>query len=234
MGDAHWFPKRLVSVWDNSGMEDAVIQLKTDQEFSMVNIKPAVQEARERETIPINSVVGESECNGWVENAIIRVQEKTRAIRHQIEANIKQKLHIDSPIMIWLVRWAAELISKYNPGEDGRTPYERIRHEKCAVALLFFGETVLYLQMKIVRRSKGDTAKREGVWLGTIERTEEAILGTERGVIKCRTVSRLPESSRWNANNVLRMRGVPWEPVSGRIGFQIPVDIDDHGETIDL
>ena len=71
-----------------------------------------------------NSPVGESECNGRVENAIRRVQEKVRVLKHKIESNTKQKLHSDSPIMPWLVRWAAEFISKYAPGEDGRTAFD--------------------------------------------------------------------------------------------------------------
>ena len=68
-------PKRLVSDWDNNGMKDAVIQLKTDQEPAIVTLQAAVQEVRKREVIPVNSPVGESECNGRVENAIRRVQE---------------------------------------------------------------------------------------------------------------------------------------------------------------
>ena len=49
MGGAHWLPKRFVSDWDNNGMKNVVIQLKSDQEPSIVNIQSAVQEARERE-----------------------------------------------------------------------------------------------------------------------------------------------------------------------------------------
>ena len=109
----------------------------------------------------INSPVGESECNGRVENAVRRVQEKIRVLRHQLERNIKEPLHNNSPIMAWFVRWATEIISKYAPGDDGRTPFERIMHEKCIVPLVPFGEIVLYLPPKTVRRNKGDVAKRE-------------------------------------------------------------------------
>lgn len=30
------------------------------------------------------------------------------------------------------------------------------------------------------------------------------------------------------------MRGVPWEPVFGRSSKQIPVDVEDHGETTEV
>ena len=86
---------------------------------------------------------------------------------------------------------------------------------------------------KTVRGNKGDVAKREGVWLGTIERIEDAIIGTPNGVTKCRTVTRLLENQRWNADNVSKMRGVPLEPIFGRGNSLIPVDVEDHGETIE-
>ena len=102
------------------------------------------------------------------------------------------------------------------------------------VPLVPFGEKVLYLPLKIVRRDKGDVAKREGGWLGVIERIEEIIIGTMNGVVKCRIVTRLFESQRWDADIVTKMKGVPWEPVAGRICLQIPMDVEDHGETIEL
>lgn len=147
MGGAHWLPKNLVNDWDNNGLRDAIIQLKIDQEPSIVTLQAAIQEIRERGVIPTNSLVGESECNGRLENSIRRVQEKVRVLRNQIELNIKQRVSNDSNIMPWFVRWAAEIISKYVPGEDGRTPYERIRQEKCMVPLVPFDETVLYVPL---------------------------------------------------------------------------------------
>ena len=93
--------------------------------------------------------------------------------------------------MAWMARWAAELLSKYAPGDDGRIPYERIRKESCQVPLVPFGETVMFLPMKTATSSKGEPARRAGVWLGIIERTEEVIIGTREGVTKCRIVCRL-------------------------------------------
>lgn len=65
--------------------------------------------------IPINSPVGESESIGRVENAIRRVQEKIRVLMHQVEQGIGQKVPDEAPIMAWMIRWAAEFISKYPP-----------------------------------------------------------------------------------------------------------------------
>ena len=64
--------------------------------------------------------------------------------------------------------------------------------------LVPFGESVFYLPLKIVKRDKGDVAQRPGIWLGVIARTQETLIGTDVGVVKCRTVTRLPDNERWN------------------------------------
>ena len=134
--------------------------------------------------------------------------------------------------MAWLVRWAAELLSKYSCGDDGKSPHERIHGERCTTPLVPFGKSVLYLPMKIVRRDKGDTAKKPGIWLGIIARTQEVLIGTEVGVAKCRIVTRLPDNEKWNAKQVMRMRGELWEPIHGKTDRRIPVAIDPQGDGV--
>ena len=68
----------------------------------------------------------------------------------------------------------------------GKTPYERIRKEDCVTPLAPFGETIMYLPLKTVHRNKGIPAKRIGTWLGINERIDETLVGTKRGVVKCR------------------------------------------------
>ena len=135
-GKAEWVPKRIIRDLSNIGMQNARIQIKIDQEPAMINIQTALQELQADRIIPLNSPVGESESNGRVENPIRRVQEKIRAIRHHVEININCQILEEAPITAWLIRWSAELISKYAVGEDGRTPYERLRKEDCVTPLV--------------------------------------------------------------------------------------------------
>ena len=230
--EAGWLPARVIQDWNDCGFKDVRIQLKTDQEPSMVKLQTAIQDLRPKDIIPVNSPVGESESNGRVENAIRRVQEKTRVLRHQLEHNMKRRLPDISPIIAWMVRWAAELLSKYSCGDDGRSLHERLHGEKCATPLVPFGDTALYLPMKTVRRNKGDTAKRPGVWLGILTRTQEVLIGTRYGIIKCRAVTRMAESDRWNAEEIINVKGTPWEPVPGRTDRRVPVGIDERGNGV--
>ena len=132
---AHWLPRRIIQDLDNNGMKDEKIQLKSDQEPSIVNVHTMVQELRPGMVIPTGNPVGESQSNGRVENAIKRVQEKTRTLRHQVEHGIGCKIPEASPIISWMVRRAAGLLSKYSPGDDGTTLFERIIQESCVVPL---------------------------------------------------------------------------------------------------
>ena len=72
-----------------------------------------------------------------------------------------------------------------------------------------------------------------GIWLGINERTEEVLVGTSNGVVKCRTVNRMSEDNRWDAKMVTQMRGLPWEPVPGKPGIPVPVGIRDDGTVAD-
>ena len=79
MEDAHWLPEKMIQDLDNSGMMHEKIQMKSDQEPSIISVQRAIQEFRPG-VIPTNSPVGESECNGRVENIIRRIQEKSTGI----------------------------------------------------------------------------------------------------------------------------------------------------------
>ena len=197
MDEAEWLPKKIVMDFNNNGMQDVSWHVKIDQEPAIVTLQAFIQEFCPSGVVPTNSFVGESACYGRAENAIKRVQDKARVLRHLVESCMKRKFLEHSPFMVWVVRWAAEVLSKYAPGIDGGPPYERSREEKCLVPLVPFGERVMHLPFQTVKCSKGVLAKRPGIWFGASERAEETLIGTTRGVVKCRTVSRMPEGEQW-------------------------------------
>ena len=77
-GEAEWVPNRIIKDLDNIGYKDIKIQIKSDQEPAMVAVQEYIRHHRSAPSIPINSPVAESECNGRVENSIRRVKEKIR------------------------------------------------------------------------------------------------------------------------------------------------------------
>lgn len=100
----------------------------------------------------------------------------------------------------WLVRWAGEVLTKYHPGSDGKTPWQRRRGESCNKPIVNIGEKVLYKPVKTaeIQHAKAEPQMEEGIWCGINGRTEEVFIGTTKGVVKCRTIKRAPEKERWD------------------------------------
>lgn len=117
LGGTGWIQKRLAQDIDNAGHEEVKIMIKSDQEISMVALQHEVQRSREAKTIPVNSPVGESECNGRVENTIRRVQDKVRTRNSHIETETGLEIEKMSDLMSWIVRWAGGLVTRYHVGK---------------------------------------------------------------------------------------------------------------------
>merc|ERR1712214_107839 len=142
-----WIQRRIVRDIDNSGHKHVKLKIKSDQEASIVALQHEIQRLRDSRTIPINSPVGESESNGRVENAIRRVQDKTRTLRAQIEGETGLEIGKMEGLMSWLIRWAAELVTKYSVGKDGKTAQERLKGQPSSKPLAQFGEYIMYLPL---------------------------------------------------------------------------------------
>ena len=112
----------------------------------------------------------------------------------------------------WLVEHAADLLSKYQVGEDGRTGYERLKGKPCNHELVEFGEKVHYKFNKKIR-PKDDKLEinwGEGFFLGKLWRTGEAAIGTRGGIVKAATIRRVGAHRRWDREGLEEIRGVPW------------------------
>jgi len=150
-GDAYWVPKRLANDIDNCGTQKVTVQIKSDQEPSIVNVQDEVRYLRKASTICTNSPVGESECNGRAGNAIRRVDAKDRTIRSDLESKLKTKVDMSRPVATWMVRWAGEVLKKYTTGRDGKTAWQRRRGQECSKLLAKFVEKVLYLPLRTAK-----------------------------------------------------------------------------------
>ena len=61
-----------------------------------------------------------------------------------------------------------------------------------------------------------------------VESSEEYLIGTEKGVIKVRTVCRHGSKvRRWNKEMLAKMVGVPWEPIpaGGEVEVRAAVEL---------
>merc|ERR1712026_83279 len=111
-----------------------------------------------------------------------RVREQARVIISQMESSAQGKVSNNADIMQWAIKWAANLISNYQVGEDGKTAFERIKERKCRSPLAMFGERVMYMELNDGKdeRSKLERTLMDGIWLGIKGRTGEHITGTDK------------------------------------------------------
>ena len=179
------------------------------------------------EVIPEEPAKGESQSNGVVEEAGKTVREFTRVYKEQIEEKTGIELASDSPIILWVIRWAAMARSRFKVGEDGKTAYERRKMRKCRLEVVPIGEKVWYKQIREGkdRKDKITSEEKEGVWLGHARTSNEILIGTRQGVVRAYSVSRQSEDQRWDGQLIQEMVGTPQKPDPKREGTHIPIKV---------
>ena len=76
----------------------------------------------------------------------------------------------------------------------------------------------MYLKLRYRGKNKVRSRWSSGIWLGIREESGEVIVGTDKGVIKVRTIRRKgSDNERWDLVQLNEMRGTPWEPQPGRV-----------------
>ena len=214
-----WLPKACARWIDGLGYNKVI--LRTDQEVSIEAWANEVRRHRKADTILEASPVSEKQANGVAESAVREIKGMVRTIVHSIEAKTGEEVNPRDAIMTWIVKHAAVVRTRFKVGQDGKTPYERIKGKKSSRPLVHIGEKVMYMPLKPGRLGGMHSRFFYGVFLGINERTDEVCIGTEGGVIKAQTMRRLGEEQRWDMKAIKAVRGTPWAPIDGTS----PVDI---------
>ena len=122
--------------------------------------------------------------------------------------------------MTWFVQHAADCLSKYQVGEDGKTAYERLTGKRFSRAAVEFGEKIHFKKStKGNKENKLDGKRNEGYFLGFHWRTGEAVVGTRQGAVRAGTIRRVGAHRRWDVEGLDSVSGVPWQrdPDAGEV-----------------
>ena len=71
------------------------------------------------------------------------------------------------------------------------------------------------------------------MWLGSIETSDEHIVGTELGVIKARAVASVSGDKRFDGKAIEDMKGTPWKPSTKHKGTKIRTHLSEEEEEDD-
>jgi hypothetical protein len=184
------------------------------------------------ETVLENSPAGASQSNGFIERSIQELQGQIRAIKAATEKLIGTPIPRGHCVLAWLIEWCCTIINRYSKGADGRTPYQRVRGKESNRPICQFGERLLWRPLKTAanRRDKDEPNYQDGYWLGIIHRTDEVIIGTPEGVVKCRDIRRRPVEEQGGSGGLLNIKGWPSAPNPKKTNAQIPSAIRKEGD----
>ncbi len=85
----------------------------------------------------------------------------------------------------------------------------------------------MYLKAQSKGKAKMDLRWGDGVWLGIREELEEHIVGTDKGVIKCRSRRiKGSDKEKWEEKLLGGVRGTPWQPIPGRDSTRIGTSVE--------
>ena len=87
------------------------------------------------------------------------------------------RLLLKHPAVVWLIRHVAWLITRYNTGRDGCSPFRRIFGKPYNGSICKFGEQVHY-KLSGHPSSRVEPRWELGAWVGKTELTDEHLLGT--------------------------------------------------------
>ena len=142
-------------------------------------------------------------------------KEQLRATKLALERRFKTKIDTKLHILLWMVVHAIETINRVLVGADGRTPHYRLYNNDVNGNMLEFGEIVYAKFLKKASRKLSLKSRViRGIWLGIDPKTGEHRVALLSGgpVVRARTVIRVPDSEKWNAEEVMKIVATPRQP----------------------
>lgn len=119
---------------------------RSDQEPVLKQLKEAVtrqcmqgEKTKVTQIIAEESLAGESQSNGEIDDEIKQIQGQFRTIRAHTEANYKAKLPETHNSLPWMIRHCCEQRLRSNVGDDGRTPRQGIKGRKFKRESVYLG-----------------------------------------------------------------------------------------------
>ena len=152
-----------------------------------------------------------SEQRVFVEGEHGHIQGLARCYQTQIETNTGIQLPAISPAIPFAIRYAGFVLSRFTVRPDDRTPFQYLLGTPYVSPLRMFGESVFALILDHeVRAAKLTNRWISGCWWGRDASSDEHLVGTKHGLLKCRSVRRKPPGEQWSRRETVEARGTKW------------------------
>ena len=118
------------------------------------------------------------------------LKEHFRSLRPCLESQLGYRIPVQHPLISWMVRHSANLVTWCAKGHDGQTAYQRVRSRDFKTKLMTFGERCRHKNR--CQEPLSNAADRcrfhDGIFLGIDRRTGQYLLYSEGEIKLARTV----------------------------------------------
>ena len=173
------------------------------------------------------SAEGDPQSNGAAESSVNVVKGHVRSIKLAVKSSSSVEVPADHDLLTLLVPYAASMHRRFAVGRDGKTAYERNVGRSAVPPLAQFGERVWWMPLQPSNRRLGplDSRFEQGRYLGPTDGSNTVHVGTASGVVKARTIKRLPPGERWTGSLLDQALGSEMTPNAvgdddGRVGIR--------------
>ena len=118
--------------------------LRSDQEPAITALAEAIKQHCQTEIVLEMAPKADKNANGHAERAVQAVEGQTRAIKIELEDRVGCEIAPDKPIVAWMVRHAADVLTKLDVKASGCTPYQVLRGRPYRGTMTDVGRQVLY------------------------------------------------------------------------------------------
>ena len=164
--------------------------------------------------IPQGPLEGDHMANGRVEMAVREVKRRCRTLRISTEQNTGVRVSDDSPLLIWFLRLAAQVINKMRIGKDGKTSELRRTGRRWRKPVAQFGEKVRFRKSGEDGVSSFASRMTQGIFVGLHDRTGAVLCIAKNGVVRGTNWMRKTLSDAWESTNWKGLCGTPWQMVA--------------------
>ena len=188
----------IVKDLDSLGYKKACF--RSDGEGSLLAVLDAIKTRWSAEVIPEVTPEGDSASNGSAECGINILKGHTRTLKYDLEAKLDLQIDDTHNLLTWLVSYAALSYNLFHVGPDGRTPRERVLGRKVGPPIARFGEAIWYRPLLSQGRPPALQERfQPGFFINYISGSNQFVVLTQEGAVRCRSVRRRPVVDQWDA-----------------------------------
>ena len=171
----------------------------------------------------------DSQSNGGTEVGVMLIRGLFRTIKLCLEARIGKIIPIGHALIPWLLEHTTMLLNAKCRGQDGLTPWQRVRGRPFNQHMLGFGEMVLHKLPHKDPKSNADgnmgSRWSMGAFLGFHRQSRTYLVATDTGISRPRSIYRRPVPDRWSSDALAKIQATPW---STRDATQTEVRFHEH------